>query len=154
MTTSDDQSNRIESEEEFNFDKVMDLDEIAAIISKGYEDIRASNPNMISQEDKIDELIGQVLRRESYRAFEQLMNPFLQLRTNDNQVDILLFAAQFAPYVPKIATSIQFWVCNNLDLSFQQLQDYYEEKTVSYDTIKTKHVNSVTKLAITTTNIT
>lgn len=158
------QSNIIGSDDEFNFsDEEMDLDEIAAIISQGYEDIRASNPNMQSQEDEIDELIGRVLRRNSYRAFEQLMTPFLELKGNDIEVDTLLLTAQFALSVPKIAKNIQSWVSSNLDVSIQHLQNYKEslsikQKPVSFDAlqkneVKSSTIESVNKLVLLTANI-
>ena len=53
------------SDESFDDITMIDLDEIAAIISQGYEDIRASNPNISPKEDQIDLLINRVLKRKS-----------------------------------------------------------------------------------------
>ena len=64
------------SDEVLNSEEISGLDEIAELISKGYEDIRASNPEIWSKEEQIDEIIAEVIRKKSYRAFEQLMSPF------------------------------------------------------------------------------
>ena len=103
---------------------IVDLDEIAAIISKGYEDIIESNSSIRSKEDQIDLLINGVLKRKSYRAFEELMTPFLEIQGVDMQVDTLLLAAKFIPFVPKIAANIQYWVTSNLSISTNDLLDY------------------------------
>ena len=100
----------------------LNLDEIASLISKGYEDIRSSNPYIRSTEDQVDKLIWRVLRRKSYRAFEELMTPLLDIQGIDMQVDFLLLAALFVPSVPKIASNIQYWVTSNLNVSFSKLQ--------------------------------
>ena len=69
-------------------------DEIAELISKGYEDIRASNPEIWSTEQQIDEIIAEVIRKKSFRAFEQLMSPFEGFKGIDLQIDVLLLAAK------------------------------------------------------------
>ena len=70
----------------FISDDIIGLDEIARIISEGYQDIRASNPKICHSEDKIDKLITYVLKKKSYRTFEQLMSPFEKLQGTDIQV--------------------------------------------------------------------
>ena len=53
------QHNFTESDDDFIYDDdLIDIDKVALMISKGYEDIRASNPNIISSEDRIDTLIA------------------------------------------------------------------------------------------------
>ena len=116
LTESDDES--------YISDDIIGLDEIAALISRGYEDIRSSNPDICSHEKQIEEIITRVIKRKSYRAFEQLMTPFVGLKGIDIQIDALLLAAKFVPFVPKIALNIQHWVTTNFNLSIKQLQNY------------------------------
>ena len=116
LTESDDDS--------YISDDIIGLDEIAALISRGYEDLRASNPVIWSHEKQIEEIIARVIKRKSYRAFEQLMTPFVGLQGIDIQIDALLLAARFVPFVPKIASNIQYWVTTNFNLSTKQLQNY------------------------------
>ena len=144
---------------------MVDLDEIAAIISKGYEDIRESNPDILSKEDQIDLLINRVLKRKSYRAFEELMTPFLALHGADMQVDALLLAAKFIPFVPKIAANIQYWVTSNLNISTKDLLDYNKallamEKSSTFQTgqidichLKKNRTNSLSSLVLMTTAV-
>ena len=73
-------------DDHFVTDEIIGLDEIAAIISQGYQDIRESNPNICHKEDQIDKLITYVLKKKSYRTFEQLMSPFEKLQGTDMQV--------------------------------------------------------------------
>ena len=81
------QDNFTESDDEhFITDEIIGLDEIARIISEGYQDIRASNPNICHKEEQIDKLITYVLKKKSYRTFEQLMSPFEKLQGTDMQV--------------------------------------------------------------------
>ena len=105
-------------------DDITGLDEIAALLSRSYEDIRASNPDIWAHEKQIDEIITRVIKRKSYHAFEQLMSPLVGLQGIDKQIDTLLLAARFVPFVPKIAANIQYWVTNNFNVSTKQLQNY------------------------------
>ena len=57
------------------------------------------------------------------------MTPLEELKGIDMQVDVLLLAAQFVPFVPQIAENIQRWVTQNLNLSIQNLETY--SKTLS-----------------------
>ena len=151
------ENNFTESDDEFNhFDDIIGIDEIAAIISKGYEDIRASNPKIRSMENQIDknqfdELIVRVLKRKSYRAFEELMIPFSEFQSSDMQIDALLLAAKFIPFVPKIAANIQYWVTSNLNLSTQQLQNYNENLPPT--NCHQQNVSPLSKLALLTKTI-
>ena len=110
------------SDELFNSEEIFGLDEIAELISKGYDDIRASNPEIRSKEEQIDEIIAEVIRRKSYRAFEQLMSPFEGFKGIDLQIDVLLLAAKFIPFVPSLASNIQTWVTTNIKLSNDQFE--------------------------------
>ena len=95
-----DENNLTESDDESYIpDDIIGLDEIAALLSRSYEDIRASNPDIWSHEKQIEDIITRVLKRKSYRAFEQLMNPFEGLQGIDVQIDCLLLAARFVPFV-------------------------------------------------------
>ena len=105
-------------------DDITGLDEIAALLSRSYEDIRASNPDIWAHEKQIDEIITRVIKRKSYQAFEQLMSPLVGLQGIDKQIDTLLLAARFVPFVPKIAANIQYWVTNNFNVSTKQLESY------------------------------
>ena len=119
------ENNLIESgDESYISDDVIGLDEIAALISRGYEDIRASNPDIWYHEKQIDEIITKVIKRKSYRAFEELMSPFVGLQGVDFQIEALLLAAKFVPFVPRIASNIQHWLTTNFNLSTMQLENY------------------------------
>ena len=50
-----------EDNEEYTSDDIIGLDEVAELLSKGYEDIRASNPDIWSTEKQIDEIIARDL---------------------------------------------------------------------------------------------
>ena len=131
------ENNLTESDDESYIpDDIIGLDEIAALISRGYEDIRASNPDIWSHEKQIDEIITRVIRRKSYRAFEQLMSPFEGLQGVDIQIEALLLAAKFVPFVPKIASNIQHWVTTNFNLSTMQLENYNAKPTTVNDFTK------------------
>ena len=111
-------------DESYISDDITGLDEIAALISRGYEDIRASNPDIWYHEKQIDEIITKVIKRKSYRVFEELMSPFVGLQGVDFQIEALLLAAKFVPFVPRIASNIQYWVTTNFNLSTMQLENY------------------------------
>ena len=115
--------NESDNESEIS-DDLIGLDELASLISKGYEDIRASNPDIWYHEKQIDEVITKVIKRESFRAFEELMSPFVGLQGVDFQMEALLLAAKFVPFVPRIASNIQYWVTTNFNLSTMQLENY------------------------------
>ena len=123
-------------DESYISDDIIGLDEIAALISRGYEDIRASNPDIWYHEKQIDEIITKVIKRKSYRAFEELMSPFLGLQGVDFQIEALLLAAKFVPFVPKIASNIQHWVTTNFNLSTIQLENYNAKPTTANDFTK------------------
>ena len=138
------ENNLTESDDESYIpDDIIGLDEIAALISRGYEDIRASNPDIWSHEKQIDEIITRVIRRKSYRAFEQLMSPFEGLQGVDIQIEALLLAAKFVPFVPKIASNIQHWVTTNCQLSNKQLEDYNAKPTTANDFMNRMKPNEI-----------
>ena len=74
-------------------------------------------------------IIAEVIKKKSYRAFEELMSPFEGFKGIDLQIDALLLAARFIPFVPKIASNIQHWVITNINLSNDQLENYNEKLT-------------------------
>ena len=85
-------------------------------------------------------LKAEVIKKKSYRAFEELMSPFEGFKGIDLQIEALLLAARFIPFVPKIASNIQNWVIANINLSNDQLENYNEKftqttKWVSTDTV-------------------
>ena len=138
------ENNLTESDDESYIpDDIIGLDEIAALISRGYEDIRASNPDIWSHEKQIDEIITRVIRRKSYRAFEQLMSPFEGLQGVDIQIEALLLAAKFVPFVPKIASNVQHWVTTNCQLSTKQLEDYNAKPTTVNDFMNRMKPNEI-----------
>ena len=125
-----------------NSDDLIGLDELASLISKGYEDIRASNPDIWYHEKQIDEVITKVIKRESFRAFEELMSPFVGLQGVDIQIEALLLAAKFVPFVPKIVSNIQNWVTTNLNLSILNLENYTAKPTTVNDFAKANKCQS------------
>ena len=50
----------------------------------------------------------------------------------DLQIDVLLLAAKFIPFVPSIASNIQTWVITNINLSNDQFEIYNEKLTGGY----------------------
>ena len=138
------ENNLTESDDESYIpDDIIGLDEIAALISRGYEDIRASNPDIWSHEKQIDEIITRVIIRKSYRAFEQLMSPFEGLQGVDIQIEALLLAAKFVPFVPKIASNVQHWVTTNCQLSTKQLEDFNAKPTTANDFMNRMKPNEI-----------
>ena len=107
------------------------LDEIAEILSNGYEDIRTSNPNILENEHQIDELIaeilGEIIRDKSVNTFEQSMTLLACLQGEDAQIDVLLLATRLMQLIPNIATSIQRIVASLFDVSNEQQQVYNVE---------------------------
>ena len=107
------------------------LDEIAEILSNGYEDIRTSNPCILDNEHQIDELIaeilGEIIRDKSVNTFEQSIALLACFQGGDAQIDILLLAARLMQLVPNIVTSIQEIVASHFDVSDEQQQIYNDE---------------------------
>ena len=107
------------------------LDEIAEILSNGYEDIRTSNPNILENEHQIEELIakilGEIIRDKSVNTFEQSMILLACFQGEDAQIDALLLAARLMQLVPNIVTSIQEIVASHFDVSDEQQQIYNDE---------------------------
>ena len=63
LTETDESSQRnvsltsLSDDKLFNSDEIVGLDEIAELLSKGYEDIRASNPDIWSIEEETNEFL-------------------------------------------------------------------------------------------------
>ena len=64
------------------------------------------------------------------------------------QFDALLLAAKFMPFVPKIASNIQYWVSSNLNVSNKQLEDYIKTSIVEEKSPYPKREKIKTKLSI------
>ena len=103
--------------------------------------------------------------QKSYLAFEELMTPFLEIQGVDMQVDTLLLAAKFIPFVPKIAANIQYWVTSNLNISTTDLLDYnkallamersstFQNREIDICHLKKNRTNSLSSLVLMTTAV-
>ena len=103
-------------------DMLEDLEETILFISKGYEDIRSSSSEILADEKKIDDMIINLIRNNSYKSFENLMEPFINVRSTDIQIEALLISIQLIRYVPRLTTSIKNWAAKNINIYKQYLQ--------------------------------